>query len=239
MKKLFLLAISLLLLVGCDQTNYQRGYNNGYANGYNQGKVDGYNLGHSEGQTAGYQKGYNDAMQSRNKDISITDANFKLFDEYSFKVFSVIFYIILILLLGYALIASAFINSKNDREIFGKIIFIIIGLGVSFLVFRIFNLSSLIFFKTDSVAVLVIVNLVIMLASYFLAWLVSSLLADDNKANDVFVIIFSVFLLFHILFLLTNIQTFLLNNPFFATCLISTAMGGLMYSGYRILFGKD
>jgi hypothetical protein len=225
----------MTLLVSCDNSNYQ----NGYDNGYKQGKVDGNSEGFKDGQTDGYNKGYNDGMQLKNKDISLTDAKFKLFDEYSFKIFTIIFYVILILFLGYALIASTFLNSSSDKKIFGKVIFLIVGLGVSFLTFKFFNIANLIFFQTDKSWALILVNSLCFIGAMALAWLIGNFLQDKNDANDVFIIIFSTFLLFHLLFLLTNIETFLLNNSFFATCIISTALGGLIHTAYRIVFQPD
>lgn len=225
----------LTFLAGCDKANYQ----NGYDNGYQQGKVDGNAVGFKDGQTDGYNKGYNDGMQLKNKDVSITDAKFKLFDEYSFKIFTGIFYIILIVLLGYALVTSTFYNSTSDKKFFGKVMFLIVGLGLSFLTFMFFNIANLIFFQTEKSWILILVNAICFLGAMILAWFLGNLLQDKDDANDVIIIIFSTFLLFHLLFLLTNIETFLLNNSFFATCIISTALGGLIHTAYRIVFQPD
>jgi len=233
--RLLVWLIFLTLLASCDNSNYQ----NGYDNGYKQGKVDGNTEGFKDGQADGYNKGYNDGMQLKNKDVSITDAKFRLFDEYSFKIFTIIFYIILIVFLGYALTISTFYNSSSDKKIFGKVIFLIVGLGVSFLTFKFFNIANLIFFQTDKSWTLILVNVLCFIGAMGMAWLMGNLLKDKNDANDVFVIIFSTFLLFHLLFLLTNISTFLLNNSFFATCIISTALGGLIHTAYRIVFQPD
>jgi hypothetical protein len=234
-QRLIILLFVVTLLVGCDKSNYQ----NGYDNGYKQGKVDGSSEGFKDGQTDGYNKGYNDGMKLINKDVSLTDAKFKLFDEYSFKIFTIIFYVILIVFLGYALITSTFFNTTSDKKIFGKVIFLIVGLGISFLTFKFFNIANLIFFQTDKSWALILVNSLCFLGAMGLASIVGNLLQNKNDANDVFVIIFSTFLLFHLLFLLTNISTFLLNNSFFATCIISTALGGLIHTAYRIVFQPD
>lgn len=233
--RILVLFISMTLFASCDKTNYD----NGYTKGYNQGKIDGNLEGFNGGQTDGYNKGYNDGMQLKNKDISITDAKFKRFDEFSFKIFSIIFYIFLILFLGYALIKSTFLNSGSDKKTFGKVIFLIVGLGLSFLTFKFFNIANLIFFQTENSLTLFIVNVICFVTAILLAWFLGNLLQNKDDANDVFIIIFSTFLLFHLLFLLTNIETFLLNNSFFATCIISTALGGLIQTGYRIIFKTE
>lgn len=231
----------LTFLTGCesDGTNFQQGYNKGYANGYSQGKVEGHQIGYSEGQKEGYNKGYNDSSEARNKDISITDAKFHIFNEVSFKVFTIIFYILLIGLLITAT-AISFNNSQHHpnakKEILGKIIFLVTGFGISYLIFRIFNLANLIIFNIDDALILTGINIFILIGSFLLSKWIGKSLEDEENVKDVIVILFSSFLLFHLFIFLTNIEIFLLNNVFFATCIISFSLGGLIYAAYKLVF---
>ncbi len=223
-----LLAITTVLslfLVSCDNSNYKQGHDNGY----NKGTLDGYNKGQQDGQKAGYDQGYNDGFEKSHKDVTIVDSNTKYFYDTSYLIFTYGFYSVFVLIMLLILVLSII---GRDQD--GIIIFLVVALGLAYLSMQIVDLNNIIFFKIEGswgwAVIIALFPIVI-----FLSWIVEELLSSESVYLEIFVTCLSTFILFYFGLFLTDIKLYLISNQFYSSCIISATMGGLIYSGYKII----
>ena len=227
--KIYIILMALLVfLQSCN--DYERGFDAGH----NKGVQDGYIKGEEEGKKQGYDNGYSDGYGAKHKDINIEDSATKYFNDYSYIVFSYAFYGLFVLACLFTLFYSLFIANKDGKIIFGKILFFIVASGLSYLSMRLINLNNILYFNIKGGLGWLVIFTLLPIA-FFISKLIHFLLSSESLSLEIFTIFISTIILFYFGLFSTNLDLFLIQNQFYALCLISITMGGLLYTGYKII----
>lgn len=215
---IILTLFSLSLLISCDDSGYNQGYNAGKRAGYNQGQQAGY----TKGQQAGYTKGYNVGLADG---LSKSSQGIILFDSVNTDLWKVINWIsIIAILISLIIVVIAMISANIEeyewRKIVAKILVLLLSLLVSYFIIPKINF---IWFFNPGISILgtFIVYILSFLGVFFLGkYLVDLFYRKAEIAIEMLIIFIASFFIWFISYLLLNSQYLFGNKPLFGNNLI-------------------
>lgn len=238
MKKNYIVYCMLIfvffLIAGCGKSNYQEGYDEGHK----KGSIEGYKKGLEYGLIEGYNQGYADSSLGKPKKVPIVDSTIAKVKEKYLKVFGVACFFINSLALIVFIIFLVLKEGKQPYILGAKALFLIMSILIAYMIISKLNFSSLTYpgLSEFSKSILIIgIAPITLMVSLITKKVV---IGSGNSFLEILSLIVSTFVLGIFIFILTNLEVFLIYSAFASYCMISMSIGGLTFLG-AILIKKE
>lgn len=217
------------LLIGCDKTNYDKGYANGFQAGESKGNLEGFGRGKKEG----YSQGYTDGFAKSGKDLKVSDITINFLTTNSFVVFGKVVAWIFVLLNGIVVICCLFSDSRIGI-ILAKLLICVIAIGLAYVSMFIIDVNSVLFFKLDGVLKYITIAL-LFIFSMFLSSFIYKFFEYEATFFILGVLLIATFIGFYFSLFLTDIYTYVISNTFIIGAMFSVVLGVMIYTVYKLV----